>query len=319
MARVLDNGDVQLLRPLGAASIHASPSGAFTAMLMLDGTVRVRNFRLTSSVPCCDAAVTDGGVVAILSTQSARFLQISQRDGEMPNALIDLRLPVAGNEDMNLASFHGVEACGGAAAAAEGSAQCFALRVHHMPLGNDPIILATFSTDRDSYRIIELPLPFASVDMIPSGPEFRLYENNIVEAEFDQFVPSDVRIALTATRVLTAGFVRRAPAELRVSELRCYDTATGELVWHRTLDGHVVGHVAAHGNTFYASAVTHCTRPVMENRTGASLLQLDDAGGIVRAWPDVMQPNMPFFISPNGLYAACLYNDGTASNAIYLG
>jgi hypothetical protein len=304
--------------------LFMSPSSRYTAMLFDDGSVclhapggpaRIAHPRQIIVPSCFECPLTDAGMLALPTDRGMRIVQLPRRQGDAPAALHDISLFDAMLDDMRMAGVYGIVARGAA-----GGVQRFAIRAHHCPVGNDTVFLATLGNS--GARVSELPLPFASVDMIPADPEFQAFDNRVLYEQLDHFVPCEAQVALTAHRVLVRGFVRRDPGQHRTSTLRCYDAATGEPVWLRQDlnqagdDQWLFGHVVAHGNNFFVSAVPLSAleergpRAVMENRTAAHLLRLDEDGTELTVWRNVLQPNTPFALSPNGRFCVNLCSTG---------
>jgi hypothetical protein len=222
--------------------------------------------------------------------------------------------------------------------------QLFAIRVTQMPLGVDPVVLLRIQ-EQDNFFFVHsafyLPHPFATDAMhsvrrgvsLGSEPQAGLSAQMqaLVAARrrLHKLMPTDAAVALTPTRCLVRGFVADDSTHAvgagfrRHSVLRCYNTETGAIVWQtdRTTPW-MHGHVMAHNGCFYVSAVLRANGEgqtddsafyaTMANRSAASLLCYNaDTGIVVRVIPNILQPNTPFTISPNGLYCANLHSDGT--------
>lgn len=216
--------------------------------------------------------------------------------------------------------------------------QTFAVCCKQLPLGHDSVVLLRVAVQNGraaDYSLYCLPQPFRHVAMHPMTP-------NAIQGQRPAHLLDAVDVALTPTHCLVRGFELRRiadgsvvdgddgyalqpgvnPASIaRVSVLRCYDTATLELIWaHQdTADNPewLYGYIVAVGDSFYVSALpANCLRDntfanVAQDQRAASLLKLSSSGALLRMWPNVMQPNTPFAVSSGGEFCANLHSDGT--------
>jgi hypothetical protein len=186
--------------------------------------------------------------------------------------------------------------------------QTFAVQIHHFPTRGQDSTALVWVNPRSSAEYITatcLPHPFAR--------------------SLDSSDPQDgTRVALTPTRCIVIGTVLDA-SENGVSstthtELRCYDSRSGALVWTRRsgLDRDPVEwrykHVVTHGSCFYVSAITaSCAAADVswDDPDTESLLVIDEDGNLLRVIQGVIQPDTLFVLSPSGSVCANLHKDGT--------